>query len=157
MNRIQPQKAKKGNSRKSRAHAHAHARQKSASSTASTGKSNGALSDLAAGGRTSSTPTSAPAESLGSPHHLAPKTIDGDRLVQNGIRSETLIDPVILAPAPMAGLSASDARMARVIYLAGFDTIFGSWMSRYGCPFLYVLGMDLLSCTDIYQSRELHG
>jgi len=154
MNRIQPQKAKKGNSRKSRAHA--HARQKSASSTASTSKSNGTLSDLAAGGRTSSTPTSAPAESLGSPHDLAPKRIDGDRLVQKG-RPETLIDPAILAPSPMAGLSASDARMARVIYLAGFDTIFGSWMSRYGCPFLYVLGMDLLSCTDIYQSRELHG
>ena len=132
MNSVQPQKAKKGNSRRNRA----HARQKSASSTASA--TNGTFSDLAAGRRTSSTPTSALTESIGSPTDLMSKTVDGNRLVRNGTQPETLIDPALLAPSPMTGLSAFDARLARVIYLAGFDTIFGSWMSRYGCPFLYV-------------------
>lgn len=128
MNSVQPQKAKKSNSRRNRA----HARQKSTSSTTST--TNGPFSDLAAV-RTSSTPTPASAESR-SPRDLVPKTV-GDKLIQNGPPPATLIDPALLA-SPMAGLSAFDARWAGVIYQAGFDTIFGSWMSRYGCPFLYV-------------------
>lgn len=127
MNSAQPQKAKKSNSRRNRA----HARQKSTSSATST--TNGAFSDLAPV-RTSSAPT-ASAESR-SPRDLVPKTV-GDKLIQNGPPPATLIDPALLA-SPMAGLSAFDARLAGVIYQAGFDTIFGSWMSRYGCPFLYV-------------------
>ncbi|KAL3456967.1 hypothetical protein BJX64DRAFT_29261 [Aspergillus heterothallicus] len=54
----------------------------------------------------------------------------------NEIRSSTRIEHTGLWHTPAVGLSAFDSRLAQAIYTSGFDAIFGSWMSRYGCPFL---------------------
>ncbi|THC95042.1 hypothetical protein EYZ11_005480 [Aspergillus tanneri] len=64
----------------------------------------------------------------------------------NEARLLTVADPTILTGSPLDVLNPSDAQLLQAVYQTGFDTIFGSWMSSYGCPFLWVqAGAPVLS------------
>ncbi|KAL1960135.1 hypothetical protein VTO42DRAFT_307 [Malbranchea cinnamomea] len=65
-------------------------------------------------------------------------TWSNDGRALNGPTSGSVADSAALtgSPSPLTRLSPSDTHGLQTIYFEGFDTIFGSWMSRYGCPFL---------------------
>lgn len=65
------------------------------------------------------------------------KTPDHDWLfVPNPVVSAPLKDRTRSTAPPLYELSPFNYHLLKVIYHTGFDTIFSSRMSRYGCPFL---------------------
>ncbi|OJD12966.1 hypothetical protein AJ78_06514 [Emergomyces pasteurianus Ep9510] len=74
-----------------------------------------------------------------------------DDRVPNELRYISVADTISPMGSPLDGLSLFDVRWLQRIYIEGFDTIFGSWMSKHGCPFLSgaVLGDDHNSIADV--------
>ncbi|KAE8389571.1 hypothetical protein BDV23DRAFT_184328 [Aspergillus alliaceus] len=64
-----------------------------------------------------------------------PRTASPDRF-RNESNLLPAPDHAIVTVSPLEILNPSDAHLLRKIYRAGFDAIFSSWMSSYGCPFL---------------------
>ncbi|KAK2789232.1 hypothetical protein FQN52_006324 [Onygenales sp. PD_12] len=58
----------------------------------------------------------------------------------NGLGFLSVVDTVSPTASALDGLSLFDVRWLQRIYIEGFDTIFGSWMSKHGCPFLSEAG-----------------
>ncbi|PKX89092.1 uncharacterized protein P174DRAFT_435788 [Aspergillus novofumigatus IBT 16806] len=61
-----------------------------------------------------------------------------------------------LTASPLDELSPLDCHLLLAIYRAGFDTIFSSRMSRYGCPFLSESGVgeDYNSISDVCKNLD---
>jgi hypothetical protein len=46
-------------------------------------------------------------------------------------------------PEESVNMENVDSRWLDTLYREGFEAVFGSWMGRYACPFLYVLAKRL--------------
>ncbi|KAG2009234.1 hypothetical protein GB937_007830 [Aspergillus fischeri] len=85
-----------------------------------------------------------------------PWIADDDSGVVDRVQLLPLRSHAALTASPLDELSPLDCDLLRAIYRAGFDTIFSSRMSRYGCPFLSESGVgeDYNSISDVCKNLD---